>query len=173
MSSWPPSLPLLPLPPLPEWARLQAAGLDNGRTSPFLAAGTETSRSRARSRARSSSVCHDVPWRPVGSGAAERAEYDVSVSDDANVTDDDDDIVEDSSPDDVGRSNTRKPEAKAGSRSRSPSRSRQAARSSKSSSATCVSTTETTDAGIMHSPLYGCPNTFAADQLGQSSALQS
>ena len=127
MSSWQPSLPLPPLPPLPEWVRLSATDFGNGRTSPACAAGRESSRSRARSRARSSSVHTDTPCQSVGSGATKHADFFVSVIDDAEVTDDDDGIVE--------RNNTRKPAATVRARSRSPSRPQQAARSSKTPSA--------------------------------------
>ena len=69
----------------------------------------------------------DTPCQSVGSGATKHADFFVSVIDDAEVTDDDGDIVE--------RNNTRKPAATMRARSRSPSRPQQAARYSKSPSA--------------------------------------
>ena len=160
------SLPLPPLPPLPEWVRLHARAVDNGRTSAAFAGVREASRSRRRSRARSSLEHSDDPRRPVGSGATEHVRYCVSVSDDAEVTDDD--------GDGDARNSSPKPSAAVCVRGRGRRRGRsKPADLAKHFRRHSLPISQKKESGKVHSPSCGCTNTFSADQLAQSIVLPS
>jgi hypothetical protein len=130
------TLELLPLPPLPNWVRSHAEavpqGVDShGKTSSAFAAGSDVSGGElaARSWAPSPVPYPDAPWRAVkasrviqsnsDSGAAEHANYNVVVSDDAIVTDEDRDSALDSSSDDVVKNTSSQPASRTRARSSS------------------------------------------------------